>query len=112
MEPDMKEISAISVGLAVVKENDFGDLSGTMFGDGAKMGAGSPLEDGLLDDPDSCGMCGDKLLLPRVLSCLHVFCEHCLDKKLIGESGDAGSAETVITCPTCNQDTKVNEIIT
>lgn len=49
-------------------------------------------------------------MVPRVLFCLHVFCEHCLDKKMIGEGGDAGTAETTITCPTCNQDTKVSVI--
>ncbi|KAK4887817.1 hypothetical protein RN001_004088 [Aquatica leii] len=84
----------------------FGDLSETMFGDGSKSCSSSPLEGDLLTDPDSCGMCGERLVVPRVLSCLHVFCEHCLEKTLIGEAGD-GMMECNITCPTCSQDTKV-----
>lgn len=42
----------------MLKEEVFGDFAGTMFGDGVKSAAGSPLEDGLLVDPESCGMCG------------------------------------------------------
>lgn len=84
----------------------FADLSETVFGDGSKSCSSSPLEGDLLTDPDSCGMCGERLIIPRVLSCLHVFCEQCLEKKLIGEGGD-GMPESNITCPTCNQDTKV-----
>ncbi|KAK9758969.1 B-box zinc finger [Popillia japonica] len=106
METTIKQEYSELKDIALGKE-DFSDMNGTMFGDGAKMNSNSPLEDGLLGDPESCGMCGEKLMVPRVLSCLHVFCEHCLDKKMIGEGGDAGTAETTITCPTCNQDTKV-----
>ncbi|KAK5644293.1 hypothetical protein RI129_008138 [Pyrocoelia pectoralis] len=84
----------------------FADLSETVFGDGSKSCSSSPLEGDLLIDPDSCGMCGERLVIPRVLSCLHVFCEQCLEKKLIGEGGD-GMPESNITCPTCSQDTKV-----
>lgn len=47
------------------------------------------------------------LVVPRVLSCLHVFCEACLDKKLIGEAGDSVTPETSIVCATCGQETKV-----
>lgn len=107
-----------------IKE-DFGDLTGTMFGYGLN-GSASPLEDDLLADPENCGICGwvnllsglfavvyqmafrEKLATPRVLSCLHVFCEHCLDKKLMSDAGDAGTLETTINCPTCDQNTVVS----
>lgn len=46
--------------------------------------------------------------MPRVLSCLHVFCEACLDKKLIGEGGDSATPDTAIVCATCGQETKVS----
>nr|CAD7433613.1 unnamed protein product [Timema monikensis] len=49
----------------------------------------------------------DKYCSPRVLSCLHVFCEGCLDKMLIDGGGDSSKRETTIKCPTCRQDTKV-----
>lgn len=39
-------------------KEEFGDLAGTMFGDGVKSCAGSPLEDALLADSDNCGLCG------------------------------------------------------
>lgn len=39
-------------------KEEFGDLAGTMFGDGVKSCAGSPLEDALLVDSDNCGLCG------------------------------------------------------
>ncbi|XP_050299300.1 brain tumor protein-like isoform X2 [Anthonomus grandis grandis] len=68
---------------------------------------GEQLGDALLDDPDNCGICGETLTRPRMLHCLHVFCEHCLEKTLIGEGGDAGSPNTSIVCPTCNYETKV-----
>ncbi|XP_044727695.1 B-box type zinc finger protein ncl-1 isoform X2 [Chrysoperla carnea] len=83
------------------------NLGTEMFGESLKNCADNPLEDGLLGDPDSCGICGNTLCNPRVLSCLHVFCEPCLDKKLIGEAGDPGTPEAVLNCPICNQATKV-----
>jgi hypothetical protein len=42
-----------------------------------------------------------------MLHCLHSFCEECLDKKLVGEGGDAGTTEASIDCPTCGHQTKV-----
>lgn len=37
-----------------------------------------------------------------------MFCEPCLDKKLIGEAGDPGTPEAALSCPDCSQVTKVN----
>lgn len=85
---------------------EFG-LSGTIFGDGVKSSSSSPLENALLGDPDNCRLCRGPLVVPRLLSCLHVFCEQCLDMKLMDGGGDAGCTTTVICCPICEQDTNV-----
>lgn len=59
-------------------------------------------------DADHCGICCKKLSSPRVLSCLHVFCETCLDdhcnntkdKELVTNS-------IIIACPMCQQETQL-----
>lgn len=38
-------------------QDELGDLSNTMFADGLKSCSSSPLEGGLLGDPDTCGIC-------------------------------------------------------
>uniref|UniRef100_A0A6P7FBJ9 B-box type zinc finger protein ncl-1-like n=1 Tax=Diabrotica virgifera virgifera TaxID=50390 RepID=A0A6P7FBJ9_DIAVI len=86
-----------------VKSEEFEDFSETML-DGSDK---KSLEDGSLSDPDNCGMCGGPLVIPRMLHCLHTFCEECLGKKLVGEAGDAGSTDTSIQCPICNYSTLV-----
>ncbi|CAG9856619.1 unnamed protein product [Phyllotreta striolata] len=90
----------------VVKTDEFDDLSDTLLeGIG---GDKKQLDDALLADPDSCGMCGGALEVPRMLHCLHVFCQDCLDKKIAcNGAGDAGSRDTSIICPTCNHTTMV-----
>lgn len=84
-----------------------GSLDDGGHGDADKICKAEPLEDALLGDPDNCAICGGMLVVPRMLHCLHVFCESCLDKKLVGESGDSVSPDTSIVCPTCNYVTKV-----
>ncbi|XP_070155719.1 B-box type zinc finger protein ncl-1 [Polyergus mexicanus] len=54
-----------------------------------------------------CALCTSKLCSPRVLSCLHVFCETCLDKLLMDEAGDS-KVGSIISCPVCHQETSVS----
>lgn len=54
-----------------------------------------------------CALCMSKLCSPRVLTCLHVFCEACLDKLLMDEAGDS-KVGSVISCPVCRQETSVS----
>ncbi|XP_019869888.1 tripartite motif-containing protein 2 isoform X2 [Aethina tumida] len=89
------------------RTEELGNLSGTIFEENGKICNADPLEDALLADPDCCGLCGNPLVVPRMLFCLHVFCEGCIDKKFVGEGGDAGTADTSITCPTCSYVSKV-----
>lgn len=53
-----------------------------------------------------CAICFSKLSSPRVLACLHVFCETCIDNLLIDEAGDSKIA-SILTCPVCRQNTHV-----
>ncbi|XP_031830070.1 protein meiotic P26 [Nomia melanderi] len=54
-----------------------------------------------------CAICMGKLCSPRVLSCLHVFCEACLDKLLMDEAGDP-KVSSVLVCPICQQETSIS----
>lgn len=80
----------------------------------ASNDGGSPLSSPLPEDFDGdslCNICEQKYCQPRILSCLHVFCEQCLNKLLLDkpdeENGDSPSG--VIICPDCQQDTKVSK---
>ncbi|XP_072757506.1 B-box type zinc finger protein ncl-1 [Anoplolepis gracilipes] len=55
-----------------------------------------------------CVLCMSKLCSPRVLSCLHVFCETCLDKLLMDEAGDSKAVGSIVSCPVCHQETSVS----
>lgn len=50
----------------------------------------------------------NKLCSPRVLSCLHVFCEACIDKLMVNEAGDSLKFDLAVECPICKQETKVD----
>lgn len=51
-----------------------------------------------------CNFCNQQYEKPRVLSCLHVFCEACIEKML-----DNKSSPGVLACPDCEQETKVHK---
>lgn len=53
---------------------------------------------------DFCHVCKAKFDQPKVLSCLHVFCEECLKKNL----PENGFHPNMLECPDCGQETKVN----
>lgn len=76
---------------------------------GGGSSAGYPLEvGGSLSDcmEQDCSLCQNKFISPRVLACLHVFCETCLEKHL-GDADEVKKLEGLIECPTCKQPTKV-----
>ena len=51
----------------------------------------------------SCYLCSEKFKSPKVLSCLHVYCQPCLEENL--SDPDSTHAEGHVTCPQCQQDT-------
>ncbi|OXU28089.1 hypothetical protein TSAR_013888 [Trichomalopsis sarcophagae] len=63
--------------------------------------------DGDASDQNHCGICSDKLSSPRVLSCLHVFCESCIDKLHNVEDTVDHKTKSIVTCPMCQQETQV-----
>ncbi|XP_008548372.1 B-box type zinc finger protein ncl-1 [Microplitis demolitor] len=114
--------SAPVVVTTIHKEEDGGDplaewnVSDTAGSDGTagNPGDGEALEEtprsnginGSSSGGEECALCEGKLSSPRLLSCLHVFCEACLDKLLIDETDETikGSA---LSCPICGQRTSV-----
>ncbi|KAE8745672.1 hypothetical protein FOCC_FOCC007673 [Frankliniella occidentalis] len=77
---------------------------------------GDDFSDGSLEDSSpkhqvecTCRICKEKLCKPRLLSCLHTFCEECIDKLLVDESGDFKRCDNTVSCPVCQQETMVSE---
>ncbi|KAL4714411.1 hypothetical protein ACJJTC_017706 [Scirpophaga incertulas] len=87
------------------------ELNGELFGDGliSLVDEGSlelePTDNG--NQEQNCKNCDDKLCSPRVLSCLHVFCEACIDKLMVNEAGDSLKYDLAVECPLCKQETKI-----
>ncbi|XP_056010419.1 brain tumor protein-like isoform X3 [Ostrea edulis] len=52
------------------------------------------------DDEHTCRICEEKLKQPKILNCLHVFCQSCLEN-------ENTEAKNVLTCSICKQDTKI-----
>ncbi|XP_013185702.2 brain tumor protein [Amyelois transitella] len=85
------------------------EMNGELYGDGlVSLG-----DEGSLESTDSgkqeqnCNICDNKLCSPRVLSCLHVFCEACIDKLMVNEAGDSLKYDLAVECPLCKQETKI-----
>ncbi|XP_054264283.1 B-box type zinc finger protein ncl-1 isoform X2 [Macrosteles quadrilineatus] len=53
------------------------------------------------DEEQICSICKHTLVNPRLLSCLHAFCQGCLEKRKAQEKG----RELMIVCPSCDQET-------
>ncbi|XP_023011486.2 E3 ubiquitin-protein ligase meiotic P26 isoform X1 [Leptinotarsa decemlineata] len=102
MGTNIEESNSESKDFIAITE-EFDDMNENMFDSVDKK----PLGDALLADPDNCGMCGGPLVIPRMLHCLHVFCQECLDKKLVNSAGDAGAVDASLVCPTCSHVTMV-----
>ena len=75
----------------------------------------------LVNEDHICSCCEEKYKQPRVLSCLHVFCTECLQKKLKVEADEENHDENqnadkesshntgLITCSMCKQETVLGE---
>ena len=49
-----------------------------------------------------CGLCKDYLTEPKLLSCLHCFCEKCIELKAVEYIPNK-----TLRCPTCKKDTEI-----
>ncbi|KAK2170524.1 hypothetical protein LSH36_2g03012 [Paralvinella palmiformis] len=78
----------------------------------------SPQPLSAINEDHLCQICGDKLEVPRVLGCLHVFCSKCLEKMVEHDTpNDALANQDAakhcspsgdIICPECKQVTRVD----
>ena len=57
------------------------------------------------NDENTCGICEEKINQPKILTCLHVFCQSCLEKQM--EDKEEKEKKDVIVCSKCKQDTPV-----
>ncbi|XP_062577150.1 formin-J-like isoform X1 [Saccostrea cucullata] len=55
------------------------------------------------DEEHTCRICEEKLKQPKILSCLHVFCQTCLENQY----AEAKDQQDSLTCSICKQDTKI-----
>ncbi|KAK3798783.1 hypothetical protein RRG08_040615 [Elysia crispata] len=101
-------------GMANEQENTISPVGGSQ----AEDSSGDLSLEGALEEEraiDVCSLCEEKMKNPKVLSCLHEFCEACLKKKLDGEkeskisSGMKEEDPVSLTCPSCGQLTIIPE---
>ena len=55
-----------------------------------------------LADQLTCSICLDNYTNPRVLPCLHVFCEHCLGRLVLRDAENLTA-----NCPNCRRETRL-----
>ena len=67
---------------------------------GGKTARDSSVKTALMDAKKElkCGLCSDKFVDPRLLSCLHTFCFNCLRRYI-----DKGKFKACFACPLCNR---------
>ncbi|KAK7097268.1 hypothetical protein V1264_004274 [Littorina saxatilis] len=68
---------------------------------------GSLIEGDIEDEAElMCQICEEKLKEPKLLSCLHAFCQDCLEKQVEEESAPVdGEPTKPLLCPACKQET-------
>ena len=67
----------------------------------------APKLDSIVSEEVECAICLDRLQKPRILSCLHSFCEKCL-KESIAKLSQSGAKRNSFQCPVCRADTKLS----
>ena len=64
------------------------------------------LLDSVVSEEVECAICLNKLDTPRILTCLHSFCEKCLGKCVQNRKDDSSqSGNSTLKCALCNEDT-------
>uniref|UniRef100_A0A182MQU5 B box-type domain-containing protein n=1 Tax=Anopheles culicifacies TaxID=139723 RepID=A0A182MQU5_9DIPT len=87
-------------------------VGNSALSENGSSGSDFQLDNSSLSDfmDQDCTLCKNKFTSPRVLSCLHVFCESCLDKLLADGSGEKnleGGNGSAIVCTICKQSTPI-----
>ena len=67
----------------------------------------SPISSPVPNDENLCRICENVLKLPKVLNCLHVFCQECLQNTLDSICQRTGAIPDSIECSVCSQETNV-----
>jgi hypothetical protein len=57
------------------------------------------------NDENTCDICESKYNQPKILTCLHIFCQSCLEKQI--EDFEDPSQKDVIICSKCKQETQI-----